>query len=475
MGEVWVAEDQLLGRRVAVKVPHTVGDDGFAERLMNEARQAAAVRHPGIAAVYDVHSDDAQPYLVLELVDGHPLSRILAEQGRLSSERTQNLVGQVAAALAAAHACGLVHRDIKPANLLVTADGVVKVTDFGIARAVDGSSVTATGLVVGTAQYLSPEQATGRPAGPASDVYALGLVAWECLAGRRPFVGDAMQVLHAHREQPVPPLPDSVPDDVAGVVIAMLDKDPGARPTAAQVAGWAERTQTVAAPTSSDTQVLRMPVPTEDPAAEAAQSTPAGPPPRRARRGAGRRGGRRTLVGAAAGVVALLVVVAGARLVHLGGAAGTPAAQADTPAVLPVASTQLFHPGGTAGDHPAEVPLAVDGKPDTAWTTQTYRTSAFGGLRPGVGLLLDLGRSRRVSEVRVSLTSPGVVLSVHAGDSAGDDLATGHAIGRASDAAASNVVRPATPVQARYVVVWLERLPEQGRHQAAVSEVTVIG
>ncbi|MDP9417865.1 MAG: serine/threonine protein kinase, partial [Actinomycetota bacterium] len=229
MGEVWRARDEVLGRDVAVKVlrAELAGDASFTARFRAEARHTAALAHAGIAQIYDYGEDGERPYLVMELVPGEPLSAVLARRGRLGAPETLAVVEQVAVALQVAHDAGVVHRDVKPGNLLVKPDGDVVVTDFGIARAPDSASITQTGLVVGTAHYLSPEQAAGRPAGPASDVYALGIVAYECLAGRRPFLeGPPVAIALAHVRQDPPPLPDDVPAPVRELVARCLDKEP---------------------------------------------------------------------------------------------------------------------------------------------------------------------------------------------------------------------------------------------------------
>ncbi|UMG94169.1 serine/threonine-protein kinase [Nocardioides sp. TF02-7] len=239
MGVVWRATDTRLDRPVAVKVlKHEYADDPqFRARFETEARNAAALQHPGIAGVYDYASDPAgtaAPYLVMELVEGQPLSALLAQaresDRRLDPDVVRDLLAQTAEALAVAHAAGIVHRDVKPANLIVTPDRRIKVTDFGIARAGDAAQITRTGAVMGTPQYLSPEQARGNPATPASDVYSLGVVAFECLAGRRPFEAEsAVATALAHLQQPVPDLPPEVPADLAAVVRRALAKSPEER------------------------------------------------------------------------------------------------------------------------------------------------------------------------------------------------------------------------------------------------------
>src|SRR3954465_1795798 len=197
MGQVWRGHDVLLGRPVAVKVLRSeyTGDPTFLARFRAEAQHAALLAHRNIAAVFDygeVTADqcrDHLAYLVMELVDGEPLSAVLAREGPLDVERTLDVLRQTAAGLAAAHAAGVVHRDVKPGNVLVGADGVVRITDFGVARSASNGALTQTGQVGGTAQYLSPEQAEGSKGTPASDVYALGMIGYECLAGHRAFDG----------------------------------------------------------------------------------------------------------------------------------------------------------------------------------------------------------------------------------------------------------------------------------------------
>ena len=245
MGEVWRAHDGLLRRTVAVKLlrPEYSDSREFRERLSQEGRNAAQLAHPGVAQVYDFDDGSAQgmPYLVMEYVRGRPLSDVLAEEGTLSPERVAFLVARTADALDCAHAAGVVHRDVKPGNLLVEG-GQLKITDFGIARAAGTVPLTRTGMVMGTPLYMSPEQAVGSPATPASDIYALGIIAYECLVGRPPFEGDGFAVAVAHRDRPLPELPASVPTPVVELVAALTAKDPAARPASAKaVAEWADR------------------------------------------------------------------------------------------------------------------------------------------------------------------------------------------------------------------------------------------
>ncbi|GAA3341592.1 hypothetical protein GCM10017714_26200 [Curtobacterium pusillum] len=244
MGEVWQATDLVIGRTVALKIlkDEYLGDPGFLERFRAEARHAALVNHEGIANVFDYGEEDGSAYLVMELVPGEALSTMIEREHTLPVDKVLDIVAQTANALQAAHAVGLVHRDIKPGNLLITPDGRVKITDFGIARIADQVPLTATGQVMGTVQYLSPEQASGHPASPSTDIYSLGIVAYECLAGRRPFTGESqVAIAMAHINEQPPALPGDIPEPVSALVMSCIAKKPADRPaTAANLARAAQ-------------------------------------------------------------------------------------------------------------------------------------------------------------------------------------------------------------------------------------------
>src|SRR5688500_12706481 len=272
MGEVCKARDRVLDRIVAAKVLRSeyTGDPNFLARFRNEARHTAALTHPNIASVYDYGEtvDDSGhqqlAFLVMEFVEGQPLVTILHEEGQLPVDWTLHVLSQSADGLSAAHRAGVVHRDIKPGNLMVRPDGVVKLTDFGIAQARDSAPLTRTGMVVGTAQYLSPEQAQGMEVTAASDVYSLGVVAYECLSGARPFDGASqVAIALAHINRPPPPLPAEVPPAVRLLVERALAKDPADRfPDGGAFAEAIRRVAAggtlaaVAGPATTPTQVL---------------------------------------------------------------------------------------------------------------------------------------------------------------------------------------------------------------------------
>ena len=235
VGEVWKGTDEVLGRPVAVKLLRAgyAGHPGSLARFRSEARHAAALSDPGIAQVYD-YGEAGSPYLVMELIDGPSLAEVLGG-GPLDPARAMDVVAQAAAGLEAAHRAGLVHRDIKPGNLLLGPGGQVKITDFGISHAVGSAPVTGTGVLLGTPAYLAPERVAGQEATAASDLYSLGVVAWECLAGAPPFTGPPAEVALAHRDRPLPPLPGAVPAEAAALVAELTAKDPLARPPGAGV------------------------------------------------------------------------------------------------------------------------------------------------------------------------------------------------------------------------------------------------
>ena len=244
MGEVWKGRDSVIDREVAAKIlkEEYLSDQGFLDRFRAEARSMGAVSHPGIAAVYDYGEETGSPYLVMEYVPGEPLSSLIDRNVVLPEADVLELTAQSAEALGAAHRSGVVHRDVKPGNILVTPDFRVKLTDFGIARVTDQAPLTKTGQVMGTAQYLAPEQATGKGSTPKSDLYSLGIIMYEALAGRRPFTGDSQVAIAIAQVNTAPPeLPTTVSEPIRRLVDSLLSKKQEMRPESGEALATAAR------------------------------------------------------------------------------------------------------------------------------------------------------------------------------------------------------------------------------------------
>ncbi|MFG1866458.1 serine/threonine-protein kinase [Micromonospora arborensis] len=388
MGDVWRGSDLILGRQVAVKVllPALVSDPDFIARFRAEARIMAALRHPGIVQVFDCGADDLPDggradYLVMEFVAGEPLSKRIETAGRLDVAETMSVVAQAAAALNAAHRGGIVHRDVKPSNLLVHEDGTVVLVDFGVARSTDITSITSTNAVPGTALYMAPEQAAGRPVSGATDIYALGAVTYCCLTGSPPFTGDnPLQVAVRHLDDEPPELPNEIPEAVRALVSRALAKDPADRFTSGAAMAEAARIAVTGGepPTAMAAAVpLRDAGPgtrTDVPAGAAVASGPEAGPRRR----------RGPLVGAA---VAVLVA-----LVGLGAALGATRNTDDNPAVklpttaptatptgpldLPAANEQVTSVDPSRPDRPPAPGISPSVSASATATTQPSQTSS---------------------------------------------------------------------------------------------------
>jgi eukaryotic-like serine/threonine-protein kinase len=276
MALVYLAHDAELGRPVAIKLlaDNLAADESFRARFMREARMAAGLSHVNIVHVYDIGQDiDERPYIVMEYVDGESLDETLAREGRLPAARVREIALDCCAGLQHAHSAGLVHRDIKPHNLLVDREGSVKIADFGVARSLSDPQLTQAGIVLGSARYLSPEQAAGQPVTPSADIYSLGATLYELLTGDAPHAGESLTEMLDHgRRLPPAPIAELVPDvpaPFATAVMSCLEGDPGLRPQSASAladmltAGGSTAATLILEsqrPTSAGTLVLRRPL-----------------------------------------------------------------------------------------------------------------------------------------------------------------------------------------------------------------------
>ena len=460
MSSVYRALDRLLERNVALKIlhPHFVDDEEYVERFRREARAVAQLSHPNIVTVIDRGEADGQQYIVFEYIDGASLKQLIDRTGPLPTRRAIELTLQVADALCFAHQAGLVHRDIKPQNVLVTDDGEAKVTDFGIARSLDVEhGVTQTGTVLGTSNYLSPEQARGQTVTPSTDVYSLGVVVYELLTGEVPFPGDNfVAVAMKHINEPPPSLLERRPDVPLRLVDAVeraLAKDPAERfpsmeafatELRACLAGLGE-------PDAARTSILSGPVVRES-------------APRRAR--AGRRTRRPLyalilLVGAAGAVAVALVLSRSNGPARDNSSQGT-----GRNAPVSLSASRAYDPYGTGGEHDADAPNATDGNAGTYWETEHYD----GGLaKPGVGLVLDAGAARALSSLTVTSNTPGFTATITAGASAGGPFTSDST----SQRVGSRTTFSLAGHSARYYVIWITNL---GAHSSVhVNEVTARG
>jgi serine/threonine protein kinase len=247
MATVYRAWDHFIGRYVAIKAlrppDNPTADPHAIERFRREAQAAAKISHPNVVTVYDFLDDGDEPYLLMEFVDGINLKRLISQRGPLGIARALHIAEQICAALAAAHARGLIHRDIKPQNILLTSDGRARLTDFGIVRMIDGDALTRSGIVLGTADYLSPEQARGDRLGPQSDLYSLGVVCFEMLTGVPPFTGDKpVEIAMRHATEAVPPITarnPKLPRDLEALIQRATAHDPKRRYRTAVIMGRA--------------------------------------------------------------------------------------------------------------------------------------------------------------------------------------------------------------------------------------------
>jgi hypothetical protein len=478
MATVWRGEDPLLARSVAVKTldPVLAEDEALRTRFRREAVAAAAVAHPNIVATYDTGEDDGIAYIVMELVEGATLRQAIDLHGALPAARAADIAAQVADALAAAHARGLVHRDVKPSNVLVQLDGRVKVTDFGIAKAADQNAedLTRAGNVMGTARYLAPEQLEGGVVDERADVYSLGLVLYEMLTGAAPFgaeteLGTAVARLTT-TAPPIDTVRAGIPPGLAHVVERAIERAPDDRwPNAAAMRDSLAPFR-VAAPDRTADATMPVAMPTR-PISPAATAHP-------------------TIIDDGMGVGARVLIWLLAGLLGFGAGyvgylvatddSSSPSAAAPRSGVLdlPIADISAFDPPpGDGRENDATLDLAVDGNATTSWATEGY-FNATTSPKQGVGFVLQLRDPAAVRALTFESALSGWSVEIYVADTPATTLAGwGDVRGAGDDLGTDAVVAVSPAATGRYVLVWFTQLVREpdGRYRARISEVSVRG
>jgi len=457
MSTVYRAKDRLLERTVAIKLlhEHYSRDEDYVERFRREARAAARLSHPNIVTVIDRGEADGRQFIVFEYVDGQNLKQLVASQGRLPVRTALELSIEVGHALAFAHESGLVHRDVKPQNVLL-GNGDVKVTDFGIAHSGDvKQGLTQTGTVLGTSDYIAPEQASGQPVSELSDVYSLGVVVYELIAGEPPYKGESfLAVAMRHVNDPVPSLAEVRPDVPLRLDAALrkaMAKAPADR--FASMTDFVHELESVLGelgqPDSDRTTIM---------------------PPVEPARAPRRRGRRRA---AAPWLVLLLglVLIAGGLGAYLavrhsrndnggGGGGGGP---------VHLVASNAYDPEGDGQENDSEVVNATDGNTGTAWHTEHYKSVSFGNLKKGVGLVLDAGSPVRPKSLTIVSDTPGYTADIKAGASSNGPFDT---VSASQEVGSRTTFQLSVDPARRYFLVWVTELPA-ATQRAGVSEVTI--
>ena len=470
MASVWRAKDEVLAREVAVKVLHEdlARDEGFLERFRQEAVAAARLSHPRIVRVYDTGTDGDVCFIVMEFFEGRDLGSILAA-GPVEPSRAAWIVSCALEGLGHAHENGVIHRDVKPGNILVRDDGSVKVTDFGVAKAaLAGNDLTTTGKVLGTVRYLSPEQVRGEPVDARSDVYSAGLVLYEALTGRPAFEAETHMATATMRltQDPLPPraVRAGISRELERVTLRALARDPDARYASAEDMRLA--LGRALGEITGEIRPVSVPA-RERPAAQAA----------RPREASFFRSWM--LVPLVLLVITALLVVGGLLIgrLELGGPLGVQIPE-EGGAAVEIVSVRDHDPDGDGAEDREDVPNAADGNPDTTWRTERYDSAQLGGLKPGVGLVVELPPGAEVSAVTVRSPFDGWTFEIHAGTADAnleDTAALPDAEGATSFTVRDGTARAAfRAFDARFVLIWITQLaPSEGGFRAEISEIEV--
>jgi len=470
MSTVYRAYDTTLERWVAIKSMHRdiSTDPDQLERFRREARAVARLNHPHVVTVIDFGEDDGSPYIVLELVEGETLKQTIRREGRLPVGEAVAYAIEIGRALSAAHAAHLVHRDVKPQNVLIDQEGRAKVTDFGIARSLEVHGLTATGRVLGTTDYVAPEQALGHEVTEQSDVYSLGIVLYEMLAGEPPFRAESqVAVAMKHVQEQMPDILVARPDvssALASVVDRATAKELGNRyATSDDLVHDLEQVLAIEAAragetTGEATTVLRtLPGDTTEFA------------PMRLRRP------RRWLLS----VLAIAVLVAGTfgflatRTERGPGDAKVVGAGDLRPVKLTAGAAHDYDPQGDGDESSEATVFATDANPTTVWDTETYEVGFEGANKDGVGLYVDAGAPVPAREVDVTTSTPGFTAAVYAANEVPDDIAGWTKLTSDLTIGSEQEIPLDTGGQSfRYYLLWITQLPKDGK--AAIKELSVL-
>jgi serine/threonine-protein kinase len=457
MSTVYKAHDSLLERNVALKVLHEQynEDEDFVERFKREARSVAQLQHPNIVTVIDRGEEDGYQYIVFEFIDGENLKELVVRKGRLDVREALEIAHEIARALAFAHENGLIHRDVKPQNVLLNGDGRAKVTDFGIARSLDVEhGVTQTGTILGTSNYIAPEQASGQPVDAHTDVYSLGIVLYEMLTGEVPFPGESfVAIAMKHIQEPSPNVLDvrgDVPLRVANIVDRALEKDPEHRfPTMDAFA--AELEASLAELDRGEDGAVTMVVPAAQrlQRQRQRQRKPVSPLP--------------LLIGLL-GALAIAAVVVGLLTLRGDGQ------KAPVGKPITIGGAGAYDPYGDGTEHDADAAKATDNTVTTYWATEKYNSGLEGVHKAGVGLVLDATSVVQLSRITVVTDTPGFTAEIRATNIAGtlgQKVSDSRVLGRTTRFA----IKQTEPK--RYYLVWITKVA--AGVPAHVNEVHAFG
>jgi eukaryotic-like serine/threonine-protein kinase len=500
MAEVWEATDEVLDRRVAVKLlhGHLADDPALRARFHHEAVAAARLVHPAIVAIYDTCDDPGAEAIVMELVRGRTLREFLDERGRLEPVEVVHIGAEVASALACAHRAGIIHRDVKPANILLSDDGRVLVTDFGIAKVLDEPDLTRTSQLLGTVKYLAPEQVESGPVDARTDVYALGAVLYEALCGEAPFRADTQAALALARltRDPQPPhdVVVGVPPALEAAVMRALARRPeerfatadelrtallGVRPDQ-----WGDHTlvtgaEALAAAGAANAATSGLGRGPGSPGDTPGWGTPVVTPP--PERPAAR---RRIGPGVVLSLIVVVVLVLAALLVATTDVGHELFSPEDTPSsggavsasrLVPLAGAHSFDPqGDDAGENDQLAAAAIDGQADTSWRTVSYQSRTFGNLKTGVGLVIGLGASTAIDKVAVTSPTSGWSVTAYVADGDPAELSGwGTPVGSATGIRSGTTTLDLGDAKGTSVLLWITDLGDGPQFRVEITDVLV--